>query len=95
MASKKKTSRSRSKKSSSKGVSARAVHDPLSKSALKLIDQASDMLKRSVVAGSKQTVKGRQALKKRAYTLLHTATRRLNNAIDQGSRAIRKGLSRM
>jgi len=92
MTKKKKTVHRR--KSSSKKSSLKA-RDPLSKSALLMIDKASLLLKRSVVESSKQTAKARHAMKKRAYSLLNVATRHLNSAIGQGSKALRKSLSKL
>ena len=94
MATKKKSSHSK-KHSNRPHKSARYAADPISKSALQLIDKASGLLKTSIVAGSRQTARGRQALKKRAFSALNIAARRLNTAIDEGSRALRKGISRM
>ena len=93
MTSRKTTSRKR--KSTSKHKSERYVPDPLSRSALQMIDKASNLLKKSVIEGSKQTAKGRHAVKKQALNLLDIAARRLDRAIEQGSRVLRKSLRKI
>lgn len=86
------------KKKKSKGAAKTKTYrapDALSKATFKLIDEAAEILKDGILAGAKQGAKGRQLLKKKAFSLVNTATRRLNKAIHEGSSTLRKGLKKL
>ncbi len=85
MATKRTTTRSKKKSDS----------DALSRSALKLIDEAAFLLKKGVQLGTKQGASVHQGLKKKALSLVSTATKHLNEAIEKGSHSIRKGLRKL
>lgn len=89
----KKTAHKKTKKSSAK--KSYKTSDALSKSALKLIDQAAVLLKQGVVVASKEGIKSRKILKRKASTWIDIALKRLNSGIAQGSEMIRKGIKKL
>ena len=85
---KKKRSTPKTKHSSKKAKS-------LSRSALKLVDQAAGLLKQGIVVGAKQEARGRLIFKKKASSLLNATIKYLNQAIQEGSSSLRKGLKKI
>jgi hypothetical protein len=81
--------RKKAKKSSSKSRA------ELTKRALRLIDQAADLMKASVIVGAKQGAKGKAALKRKAYSFADIAVRQLHTAVRKGGKAIRKGIKKL
>ncbi len=89
----KNTAHKKSKKTSAKKTY--KTSSALSKSALKLIDQAAALLKEGVVVASKEGIKSKKVLKRKASTWVDIAVKRLNSGIAQGSELIRKGLKKL
>lgn len=89
MAKKKKKASRKSSRSSKKSA------DALTKSALRLIDQAAVLMKAGVIAGAKQGAKSRIVLKRKANALAGIAIKRLNKAVQQGGSLIRKGIKKL
>ncbi|MCC7519109.1 MAG: hypothetical protein IT578_07985 [Verrucomicrobiae bacterium] len=69
--------------------------DALTHSALKLIDQASNLLKKGIREGGKHTVTARKAFKKKALSLVGVATDRLTEALDRGGATLRRGIRKL
>lgn len=83
------------RKKTSKKTKSPSHSDVLTKSALKLIDQAAELLKTGVIAGAKQGAKSRIVLKRKASSLANVAIKRLNKAVQQGGAVIRKGIKKL
>lgn len=62
---------------------------------INFIDQAAGLLKKGVKETSSQTQSARKATRKKALTLLGQASKHLNEALDEGTAAIRKGLRKL
>jgi hypothetical protein len=69
--------------------------DPLVQSAVKLIDKAASLLKEGVVTGADKTAGARHAMKLKASSLVHKASLQLQDAIEEGAAALRKGLKKL
>lgn len=82
-------------KRTSKRSKKKSDSDAFSHSALKLIDEAASLLKKGVKVGGTQSASVHQELKKKALSLVSTATKHLNKAIEKGSDSIRKGLRKL
>lgn len=62
---------------------------------LKFIDEASEILKDGIVAGARESAKGRNAIKQKALSVVDIASKRLNAALDEGSDLLRKSLRKI
>ena len=82
----------RNQKSKSHGDHKR---DPLVLSAVKLIDKAASLLKEGVITGADKTAGARHAMKLKASTLVKKASVQLQEAIEGGATALRKGLKKL
>ncbi len=84
----------KSKKHSSNSKHSKS-EDFISKAALKLINQASSLLRQVVIESSKQGAKGRAAFKKKASTLVGAAAKCINQAVEKSSYSLRKGIKKL
>ncbi|MDR1146029.1 MAG: hypothetical protein LBK71_07845 [Verrucomicrobiales bacterium] len=74
----------------------KSVHDAhLSEPALKLIDQAAELLKKAVIKGEQETIAGRKIVKQKALTFLYLANERLTKAIQDGASLVKKGVKKI
>jgi len=89
-----KRSKSRSRKTSVKSQDSTAA-DRLSHSALQLIDQAAELLKKGVIIGTQQNSEERKAIKEKAITFVEIATQKLTEAVEKGSESVRKGIKKL
>ena len=84
------------KKAPSVKVSTKAVHVPegrehrLAEQALKLVDEASSILRNGIREGAATTAKSRIAAKKKAHDLLGKASLQLTKALDESTSALQK-----
>ena len=77
-------------------MSTKAVHVPegrehkLAAQALKLVDEASSILRSGIREGAATTAKSRIAAKKKAHDLLGKASVQLTKALDESTSALQK-----
>lgn len=67
----------------------------LSEPALKLIDQAADLLKKAIIKGEDKTLEGRKIAKRKALGFLDLANERLTQAIKDGTDLAKKGVKKI
>lgn len=89
---KKVTSKTPSKSSIKKEHS---VDDLLAKEAMKLIDKASDILRKGVKQSHRSTNKARETFHKEAHALLGKASRHLEDFLDSSTAALRKVINKV
>ncbi len=90
--------KSKSGKSGGKASAAKAPKSrehALAESALKLLDQATDVLRSGIRQGAATTAKSRLAAKKKAHVLVGQATTELAKAIETGGAALQRLLGKI
>lgn len=89
MAASKRTSRHK------KSASHHEASDKLALSALKLIDEAAGALKKGVRASAQQSAAARRVFRKKALSLVGTASIRLAEALEKGAASVRQGIRKL
>ncbi|MBX9743304.1 MAG: hypothetical protein K2W99_07205 [Chthoniobacterales bacterium] len=86
-----------SKKTLSKPLTKKehTVNDRLAKEAIKLIDTASDFLRKSVKQSHRTTDKARDTFHKEAHALLGKASRHLEDLLESSTSALRKAINKV
>ena len=64
-------------------------------SALKLVDEAAELLRKGISTGSDSSEKARLAAKKKAHTLLGKASSSLSDVLDEGASVLRKVINKI
>ncbi|MDD5262058.1 MAG: hypothetical protein PHD76_09450 [Methylacidiphilales bacterium] len=91
-----KSTRKKISKPKVKRAKKRTQHDePISKPALVLIDRAASLLKKAILKSEEETEEGRKVLKKKALSFVDLASDRMTDAIHEGARLARKGMSKI
>ena len=78
-----------------KSASPHEASDKLALAALKLIDQAAGALKKGVREGARQSASARRVFRKKALSLVGSATVHLTEALEKGAASVRKGLRKL
>jgi hypothetical protein len=86
------STKSTSTKSTSTKVS---PEEKLAASTIKLLDQASQALKKTLTTGASESSKAREAAKKKAHSLLGKAHEILGKGLDEGFNVASKALKRL
>jgi hypothetical protein len=72
-----------------------SFEDAVTKEALKLVDEASHLLRSGIQTSKKTTSKARESAHKKAHALLGKATGHLDDAIKSGSSFLRKAINKI
>jgi hypothetical protein len=91
----KKTTRPAASKTSTPSSSKQSPEEKLAASTIKLLDQATEALKKTLTTGASESSKAREAAKKKAHSLLGKAHEILGKGLDEGFSVANKALKRL
>lgn len=95
----KKVEKKAAKKSATKkpasAKSASSSEEKLTKAALKMVDQAAELLRQGILAGEKATDSTRHVARKKAHVLLNDASGKLEELLAGGTATLRKVIGRI